>query len=230
MKQKYLTIGEVAKRLGKTTTTIRRWEREGIIKALRTPTGHRLFAETEINRILGITGVEAKESEQKRVALYARVSTRKQQQAGNLDRQSERLIAYAEENNYVIQLNIKDLGSGLNEKRRGLKRVLQAVQQADIDTILIEYKDRLARFGYQYLKQFAHSYGVTIEVIEEQPRKDLQVELVEDLLAIVTSFAARLYGRRSQRYREMKACLKQVTEIPANIDQFRETLKDPDQN
>ncbi len=151
--------------------TIRRWEREGIIKALRTPTGHRLSTEAEIKRDLGINRVETKDSERRRVALYARVSTRKQQQAGNLARQSERLLAYAEKNNYSIQLNIQDLGSGLNENRQGLKRVLQAIHQETIDTILIEYKDRLARFGYQYLEQYAHSYGVTIEVIEEQPRK-----------------------------------------------------------
>ena len=172
MKPRYLTIGEVAQRLGKTTTTIRRWEREGIIKALRTPTGHRIFPETEINRVLGITSKEAKDLEQKKVALYARVSTRKQQQAGNLARQSERLLTYAEKNNYFIVLNIKDLGSGLNEKRRGLKRVLQAIQQEEIETILIEYKDRLARFGYQYLEQYANSYGVMIEVINEQPKKN----------------------------------------------------------
>ena len=228
MKPKYLRIGEVAQRLAKTTTTIRRWEREGIIKALRTPTGHRLFPETEINRILGITNSEAKDSERKRVALYARVSKRKQQQTGNLTRQSERLLAYAEKNNYSVQLNIKDLGSGLNEKRRGLKRVLHAIQQEEIDTILIEYKDRLARFGYQYLEQYANSYGVMIEVIEEQPKKELQVELVEDLIAIVTSFAARLYGRRSQRYRAMKTCLEQATETSVNINKSKETLKDND--
>jgi excisionase family DNA binding protein len=187
MKPRYLTIGEVAQRLGKTTTTIRRWEREGIIRALRTPTGHRIFPETEINRVLGITSKEAKGFELKRVALYARVSTRKQQQAGNLTRQSERLLTYTEKNNYSIVLNIKDLGSGLNEKRRGLRRILQAIQQGEIDTILIEYKDRLARFGYQYLEQYANSYGVTIEVIDEQPRKELETELVEDMIAIVTS-------------------------------------------
>ena len=228
MKQKYITIGEVAQRLGKTTTTIRRWEREGIIKALRTPTGHRIFPETEINRVLGITSKEAKNFEQKRVALYARVSTRKQQQAGNLTRQSERLLAYAEKNNYSIVLNIKDLGSGLNEKRRGLKRVLQAIQQEEIDTILIEYKDRLARFGYKYLKQYANSYGVMIVVIDEQPKKELEAELVEDMIAIVTSFAARIYGRRSQRYRDMKTCLEQTAEKPVNNHKTKETLKDND--
>ena len=228
MKPRYLTIGEVAQRLGKTTTTIRRWEREGIIKALRTPTGHRIFPETEINRVLGITNKGAKKTERKRVALYARVSTRKQQQAGNLARQSERLLTYAEKNNYFIQLNIKDLGSGLNEKRRGLKRILQAIQQEEIDTILLEYKDRLARFGYQYLEQYANSYGVMIEVIDEQPKKELEAELVEDMIAIVTSFAARIYGRRSQRYRDMKTCLEQTVEKPANIQKSKETLKDND--
>ena len=221
---KYLRIGEVAKRLNKTTTTIRRWEREGIITAMRTPTGHRLFAETEINRILGIPELDPNISDQRKVAIYTRVSTRKQQQAGNLRRQTERLVAYATEKQYQIQLNVQDLGSGLNEKRRGLKRILQAIQQQEIDLILIEYKDRLARFGYRYLEQFANSYGIGIEVIADQPKKELQTELVEDLLAIVTSFAARLYGHRSQRFQKLKHCVSQNTESSPNDSKSEELL------
>ncbi|MFX0210993.1 MAG: IS607 family transposase [Candidatus Hodarchaeota archaeon] len=175
--------------------------------------------------MLGITSTEQSYSDQKRVALYARVSTRKQQQAGNLTRQSEKLLAHAEKKNYLIQLNVKDLGSGLNEKRRGLKRVLQAIQREEIDILLIEYKDRLACFGYQYLEQFANSFGVQIEVIEEQPKKELQTELVEDMIAIVTSFSARLYGRRSQRYRAMKTCIAQATDATIKSAESEDLLK-----
>lgn len=65
-------------------------------------------------------------------------------------------------------------------------------------------------------------------MIDEKPGKGLEAELVEDMIAIVTSFAARLYGRRSQRYRAMKTCLEQAVETPVNIQNSKETLKDND--
>ena len=75
------------------------------------------------------------------------------------------------------------------------KGILQTIQQEEIDTILIEYKDRSVLSGYQHLEQYANSYGLMIEVIEEQSKKE--AELVEDMIAIVTSFIARINGRRS---------------------------------
>ena len=93
---------------------------------------------------------------------------------------------------------------------------------------LIEYKDRLARFSCHKLEQYANSYGVMIEVIDEQPSKGLEAELVEDRIVIVSSFAARLYERRSLLYRNMKTCLEQVVETPVNIHKSTETLKEND--
>ena len=77
------------------------------------------------------------------------------------------------------------------------KGILQMIQQEEIDTILIEYKDRSVLSGYQHLEQYANSYGLMIEVIEEQSKKESEAELVEDMIAIVTSFIARINGRRS---------------------------------
>ena len=208
----YLTIGEVAKRLGKSTGTIRRWEKEGLIKGTRTPKGHRMFPESEVLRLLGIEMTAQQPSQPLRVALYARVSTRKQKDAGNLDRQGERLQQYARAQGYQIVMDIRDLGSGVNENRRGLKRLITAIQQEELDRVLIEYKDRLARFGYTYLEEIAQGQGVTVEIIEDDPEKELQDDLVEDLIAIVTSFAARLYGRRSKRFQALKQCVTKTTE------------------
>jgi len=207
MIESYLPIGEVAKRLGKSTGTIRRWEKEGLIKGTRTPKGHRMFPESEVYRLLGIEGPAHQPSQPPRVALYARVSTRKQKEAGKLARQGERLHQYARARGYQIVMDIRDLGSGVNENRRGLKRLITAIQQEELDRVLIEDKDRLARFGYTYLQEIAQGHGVTVEIIEEVPEKEVHDELVEDLIAIVTSFAARLYGRRSKRFQALKQCV-----------------------
>lgn len=208
----YLTIGEVAKRLGKSTGTIRRWEKEGLIKGTRTPKGHRMFPESEVRRLLGIETTARQPSHPPRVALYARVSTRKQKDAGNLDRQGNRLQQYARDHGYQIILDIRDLGSGLNENRRGLKRLLTAIHHQELDRVIIEYKDRLARFGYTYLEELAQGHGVIVEVVEEVPEKGLQDELVEDLIAIVTSLAARLYGQRSKRFQALKQCVMKTAQ------------------
>jgi predicted site-specific integrase-resolvase len=74
--------------------------------------------------------------------------------------------------------------------------------EGEIDIVLIEFKDRLARFGYSYLELFLSSYGVSIEAIAQKPSKDVTEELVEDMLSIITCFAARLYGRRSQQFKQ----------------------------
>ncbi len=85
---------------------------------------------------------------------------------------------------------------GLNENRKELSRLLKAVGNGQVDIVLIEYRDRLARFGYKYLKEYCQQFNVAIEEVDDRPNKEPQEELVEDMIAIVTSFSARLYGER----------------------------------
>jgi len=129
-----------------------------------------------------------------RCLLYARVSTKKQQEAGNLDRQLGRLTTFAAEQHWTVVAALTDVASGLNEKRRGLHQLLALAQQHQADIVVVENKDRLARFGFAYLETFLQAFGVRV-VIMEQTAKDDQRELVEDLMAITTSFSARIYGK-----------------------------------
>ena len=126
---------------------------------------------------------------------YARVSTKKQQEAGNLDRQLGRLTTFATEQPWRVVAAWTNVASGLNEKRRGLHQLLELAQQHQADIVAVEYKDRLARFGFAYLETFLQAFGVRV-VIMEQTAKEDQRELVEDLMAITTSFSARIYGKR----------------------------------
>ncbi|KUK36562.1 MAG: putative resolvase [Thermacetogenium sp.] len=167
-----------------------------MIKSIRLPSGQRRYPAEEINRILGTGGIKA---EQDAVVLYARVSTKKQADAGNLERQMERLRAYAQEKGYRIVGEHLDVASGLNQNRRGLERVLKMAERGEFKKLLIEYPDRLARFGYAYLERHLKHCGVEIEVTSQREPVDAHTELVQDLLTIVTSFSARLYGARGGR-------------------------------
>ena len=138
---------------------------------------------------------------------YARVSTKKQQEAGNLDRQLGRLTAFAAEQHWTVVAALTDVASGLNEQRRGLHQLLDLAQQHQASMVVVEYRDRLARFGVGYLETFLHAFGVRV-VVMESPVKDDQQELVDDLIAMTTSFAARIYGKRGGK--KMGATVRQA--------------------
>ena len=118
-----------------------------------------------------------------------------------LARQQERLVVYATANGYKVGLSASDVASGLNPKRRGLAKLIKAAQDGAIAAVIIEYPDRLARFGYEYLERLFGVLGVGLVVMDAQGADtgDSEKELVNDLLAIVSSSAARLYGARGGR-------------------------------
>jgi predicted site-specific integrase-resolvase len=134
---------------------------------------------------------------EEKVVLYARVSSRDQQE--DLKRQLERLRNYAAANNYRITKEIAEIGTGLNGKRRKLVQILQNTQ---FSIIIAEHKDRLTRFGYEYLEATLSSTGRKIVILNEEECHD---DLVQDMLEVLTSFCGRLYGRRSARLRAEQA-------------------------
>ncbi len=148
----------------------------------------------ELDRLMGVV-----ERRPAGVAIYARVSAKKQQDAGNLNRQRERLLSYCVTNKLEVVDVIEDVASGVNENRKGLKKLFELARRGEIDAVVVEYKDRLARFGFEYLKEALASYGVKIIIVEEDESKSPNEELVEDLIAIVTSFSARLSGKRGAK-------------------------------
>jgi len=194
--EKLITPHQAAKLLNVWPHTLRRWENEGKLKPLRTPGGHRRYKESQVMIMMGEEPVK---NDVKRCAIYARVSTAKQAEAGNLQRQKERLITYAVEKGYQVKAIYTEIASGLNENRRELARLAKTAPKDEIDFIIIEYKDRLARFGYKYLEQYYRSYGIEINIVELDEEKSPQEELVEEMIAIVTSFSAKIYGKRGGR-------------------------------
>ena len=195
---KLYTTKQAAEFLNVAVSTIIRWDNEGKIHPLRTPGGHRRFTEEELLRVLGVQS--SSRSPVLRAALYARVSTKKQQQAGKLDRQMERLREHAQAQGYEIVVALSETGSGVNENRPRLQRLLRMVRDGEVDIVVVESKDRLVRFGYRYLEQYITDFGAEVDVLEDQAvNGNSHEELVKDLLAIVTSFSARIYGVRGAR-------------------------------
>jgi putative resolvase len=197
---------EATKILGVTVKTLQRWDKLGKIKVLRTPTNQRMIPESEIKRILSnFTG------EMKTIAIYARVSSNEQKTKGDLQRQVDYIKTQLDKNIYSDIIEITDVGSGLNDKRKGLLKLMKMAQDGEITDVAIRYKDRLTRFGFNYLEMYFNSHSVNIHILnEDDKQKTIHEELVEDLLSIVTSFSGRLYGIRSNKNRTTKDKMKEV--------------------
>ncbi|HEX9130989.1 MAG TPA: IS607 family transposase [Ktedonobacteraceae bacterium] len=206
-KKEFLSAGEAARALGVSVKTIQRWDKAGLLPVIRTATNQRRIPVDAIHRVLNAPGKSS------RCAIYARVASVKQEQQGNLLRQVERLQQVARERGYLVVSLIQEQASGLNEKRKGLKRLLALIEQQEIDLVLIEDPDRLVRFGYGYLEETFRWKQVSIEVVEPPKTQPPTEELVQDLLSIVTVFSGRVYGRDAKKVRScvlqaLKAYLK----------------------
>ena len=196
--ERYVTVSEARRVLGISYITLWRWIRESRIRAVRGPSGRWLIPWSEIERLRGRTVV----SEKIRAAIYARISSRKQAGPGDLDRQIEVLKKYAAEQGYEVVAVLRDVGSGLKENRPGLRKLFKLVAHGRVDVVLVTYRDRLTRFGFEYLRYFFERFGVEIvEVMQEE--KEPLGELIEDFLSITVSFASRIYGMRSRKAKKL---------------------------
>jgi putative resolvase len=195
---------EAKELLGVSTKTIQNWDKAGIISVVRTPGGRRRIPLSEIERIRGDSS-----SQKKKLAIYARVSSNEQKQKGDLERQ----INFVKENldeEFLLVDTLSDVGSGLNDKRKGLHKLMKLAKEKEITDVAIRYKDRLTRFGYGYLEEYFNSHGVTIHVLDQEEEiKTAQEELADDLISIITSFSGKLYGLRSKKHKELQKTAKE---------------------
>jgi len=198
--EKLYTLKEAKRLLGVTTRTIQHWDKDGKIKVVRTIGGRRRIPESEIKRVLGL-------KEERAVLGYARVSSSTQKD--DLERQKQLVMSYAKERGYGEIQILSDIGSGLNENRKGFLKLLEMVSEGKVSRIIVAYGDRLTRFGFETLKRIFLAFGTEIEVINHEEKMP-QEELVEDLITIVSHFAGKLYGLRSHKYKEVVEGVKQL--------------------
>lgn len=200
MEEKLLTTAEVAQKLNVTKWTLRRWDTAGKLPAIRTKGGHRRYRESEINQFLGIT-IESQQRKEAVVA-YVRVSSHDQKQKGDLDRQKARVLEHCVKSKYNVEHIFAEVGSGMSDSRPKLNRLFQLVAKREVTKVVVEYLDRLTRFNFNVYQTFFESHGVTIECIDEVLPKSYEAELVEDMISLMASFSAKIYGKRSAERRK----------------------------
>ena len=197
---------EVCRRLGISYSTLSRWVREGRIRAIRTAGGVFRIPESEVRRIAEGLPI----SKVVRAVIYARVSS--SDQKSDLERQVEYLTQYCSSKEYRVVDVLSDVASGLKTDRRGLLKLFNYVINRQVDVVVVTYRDRLTRFGFEYLEHFFNQYGVRVEVVFGEEPKNAYQELVEDLIEIVTSFAGKLYGMRSHKEKRLVDGFKKLLE------------------
>lgn len=183
-----MKLANWAKQQGISYRTAHRWFQAGTlpVSSMQLPTGTILV------------NVKADEpNKTNNIAIYARVSSSGQKE--DLERQLGRLVEYASKNNITIVKSVSEIGSGLNGKR---KKLLRLLGDTEIDGILVEHKDRLARFGVEYFEALLAASGRKLLVANEAEMKD---DLVQDMVDLLTSMCARLYGRRSAKNKAKRA-------------------------
>jgi putative resolvase len=179
-----MKLSAYAKKLGVSYRTAHRLWKAGKLDAYQLPTG------TVI--------VQEHTHPLQKVAVYARVSSAEMK--GNLDTQAERLVQYCEAKGYQISQVVKEIASGVNDHR---PRFIALLADTSITVIVVEHKDRATRFGFQYLETLLEKQDRRIEVVNQA--ENGKEDLLTDLVSIIYSFSARLYGQRRAKRKTEKA-------------------------
>lgn len=191
---KYFTINKFAKILGVTPQTLRNWDKTGKLTPHHTgKNGYRYYSEEQLNQISGIL------KKPKITVGYCRVSSHKQKD--DLERQIENVRMYLLAQGKPFEI-ISDIGSGINYKRNGLEKLLERINNNEVEKVVILYKDRLVRFGIELIEYTASLHGCEIEIIDNTQKTE-QEELVEDLVQIITVFSCKLQGKKAHKAKKL---------------------------
>ena len=187
-----MRLSQYAKHMGVSYRTAFRWWKAGKLDAYQLDTGTIIVREPVSGEVPA------------NVALYARVSSADQKE--DLARQMQRLKDYAAAKGYHVTRTVSELASGLNDSR---PKFLKLLTDASIGVIVVEHRDRATRFGLTYIEQLMAMQGRRLEVIFPS---DTDNDLVDDFIAVITSMASQLSGRRTSKRRaeKIKQCVEQV--------------------
>lgn len=183
---------DFSKLLGVSVLTLQRWDNAGLLKAYRTPTNRRYYTYEQYLEFKGMKD----EKHEGQTVIYARVSTRKQND--DLEKQTEFLRQFCNAKGMVVDRCIQDQGSGLNYNRKKWNDLLDDVMEGKIKAIVIAHKDRFVRFGYDWFESLCKRFGAEIIVVNNETLSP-QEELVQDIISILYVFSCRLYGLRKYK-------------------------------
>ena len=198
LSRKTYKTGDVGKLLGITNQSVIRYCNSGILPSHRTECGHRRIRAEDLFQYLETHGLGYDDTENnKHDVIYARVSTHKQANRGDLDRQVDKVKLFAINHNVQNLIVKSDVGSGLNDNRKSLSKLIDMVQKDEVNRIFVLYKDRLTRFGFKYLEQICAFHHVEIIVVsDETDNKSQSEELAEDIIELIHSFSGDLNSLR----------------------------------
>lgn len=206
-----MSIGKFAKLVGVTPTTLRRMHESGELMPHHISEGGTRYYSTDQLKFFTNNDVEPV----KLVVGYCRVSTPSQKD--DLKTQIENVKSYMYAKGYQFEI-IEDVGSGINYKKKGLQTLISKICNREISKIVVLYKDRLVRFGYEMLEYLCTINDVEIEIIDNTEYSKEQ-ELTDDLIQIITVFANRLYGQRSKKTKRI------IDEVKQNANREEDTTK-----
>ena len=207
MNSDFVPIGQASKILGVSIQTLRNWEKTGRLLPDFVSVGRtRRYSRRRLLSITGLTNSETKEDQKVTIA-YARVSTNEQKE--DLSRQIELLELFCAKNGFTYEV-ISDSGSGMNYRKKGLKKLFDTLLNDKVERLVITHKDRLLRFGAELVFTICEIKGVEVIILNKGDETvGFEEELAKDVLEIITVFSAKLYGSRSKKNREL---LKKLTE------------------
>ena len=183
---------DFAELLGVSVKTLQRWDRDGILKANRSPTDRRYYT---YDQYLQFKGIQT-ENDIRDIVIYARVSTRNQKD--DLQNQVEFLKQFCNAKGIIVNQCIEDFGSGLNYNRKKWNKLLDEVMENKIKIIVISNKDRFIRFGYDWFEKFCEKFNTKIIIVNNETLSPNE-ELVQDIISILHVFSCRLYGLRKYK-------------------------------
>ena len=189
---KRYNISDFARRIGRSASTVRRWERDGLLKSKRLPSGHRYFDEVDIRSILG------KDDEKRLTVVYCRVSSHGQRD--NLQSQVLAMEQYGLGAGIAVDEWVQETGGGMNFKRKQFLALMDRIAAGEISRLIVAHKDRLVRFGFDLLDHMGKRSACVIEAVNQESLSPHE-EMTEDLLSIVHTFSCRLYGMRKYKKR-----------------------------
>ena len=192
---KYYSINKFSKILGVSAQTLRNGDKKGKLHPHHTSSnGYRYYSHEQLNQVMNV-----KPNLDRIVIGYCRVSSNKQRD--DLERQIENMKLYLTAQGKPFEI-ISDIGSGINYKKKGLKELMKRISQNKVDKVVVFYKDRLLRFGFELVEYIASLYDCDIEIIDHTEKTEQQ-ELVEDLVQIITVFSCKLQGKRANKARKL---------------------------
>jgi len=203
---RYVGIGEAAKALGVSISTLRRWEESGKIEVDHTAGKHRRY---DLGKLRPEMFFAEEEKDSRKTVAYARVSSHDQKE--DLERQKQVLELYCARQGWTFEV-IADLGSGMNYRKKGLKLLLDSIIDGKVGRLVITHKDRLLRFGAELVFAICEAKNVEVVIINQGEDTSFEEDLAKDVLEIITVFSARLYGSRSRKNQKIIDAVRQAVE------------------